>query len=212
MIEKSFFLLQNLAVHQIDTSRDDLGVDAACDLALRELGIEYLDLYLLHAPDRTKPIKDVLNRMAHLVKRGKIRAFGVSNFTLRHLKEFHVEGIVANQIELHPLLFPQELLAYCKRQKITPIAFRSLGKGELLSHPFVLHIAEKYEKTPAQILLRWQVQQHIPVIAKASNEKHLLENLQIFDFEISEIDMEEFAKMHSNTRFCEGAWADFSYV
>jgi diketogulonate reductase-like aldo/keto reductase len=209
---KELFLTSKMATEQIDRERDDLGVDAACNQALEELGVDYIDLYLLHAPDREKPIQQVLKRMVHLMKQGKIRACGVSNFTLRHLQEFSIEEVAANQIELHPLLFPQELLSYLRKEHIVPIAYRSLGKGELLTHSFIRSLSQKYSKTAAQILLRYLVQQNIPVIPKASKEEHLKENMQIFDFAISPTDMHELACLHANMRFCEGAWSDFNYV
>lgn len=209
---RELFLTSKMSAEQIQEHESDLGVDTACNLALQELGVDYLDLYLLHAPDRKKPMKEVLQRMAELVQKGKIRAFGVSNFTLRHLKEFHVDGISVNQIELHPFLFPVDLLAYCRKQKIVPMAYRSLGKGELLSHPFIIQMAQKYKKTPAQILLHYLTQQNIPVIPKARSKEHLLENLNIFDFQLSDEDMKKFEALHSNKRFCDGSWADFEYI
>ncbi|NGX55118.1 MAG: putative oxidoreductase [Chlamydiae bacterium] len=185
----------------------------SCDRALQELGIDYLDLFLIHYPDRELPMKPMAQELERLKEKGKIRAWGVSNFTVRHLKDMLEWGFspAANQVEFHPYLYQRELLEYCNKQNIRLIAYRSLGKGALVADPLVEQIAESHGKTITQILLRWAIEKEIPVIPKASSKKHLEENFAIFDFKLKKADVEKLDTLKLQHRFCQTGWSDFEY-
>lgn len=166
-------------------------VESECDRALMELGADYLDLYLIHWPDRSKPLNEILKEMLKLKDKGKIKSIGVSNCTINHLKDFlnHNIKIVVNQIEFHPYLNQQDMLSFCNRHGIALTAYCPLARRKALNDPYIKIIARKHCKTPAQIILRWLVQKDIIVIPKATSEKNIKENFSIFKFKLDEEDM-----------------------
>ncbi len=188
-------------------------LEDACDLALKELGLDYLDLYLIHWPDRSQPMADILRNMEKLRAQGKIRDFGVSNYTIHHLEDMLKLGIKIpyNQVEFHPYLYQKKLQDFCLNHQIQIIAYRPLGKGEMLNDPLFKQIGEKYSKTATQIILRWIIQKNIPAIVKTNSKKHLEENLAIFDFKLMEEDMQLLDGLNRDKRFCITKWADFDY-
>jgi diketogulonate reductase-like aldo/keto reductase len=136
---------------------------------------------------------------------GKAKSIGVSNFTVSHLRQLLPRCIVrpsVNQVELHPLCPQRELIAYCNGEKIHVQAYSSLGqetgKLVLMTHPIVVAIAERVRRTPAQVLLRYGVQQGISVIPKSSSRAHLAENASIFDFALTD---DEMMSLHN---MCDG--------
>ncbi len=173
-----------------------------CDLALKELGIDYLDLYLIHWPDHAFPMRKTGEEMMELKAKGKIKEWGVSNFNEHHLEDLKLP-VFANQVEFHPYLYQKKLLDYCLAHQIKLVAYRPFGKGELLKDPLFGDIGKKYNKTGSQVILRWITQKHIPVIPKASSMKHLKENLHIFDFELSDEDLATIDNLNRNQRFCK---------
>jgi 2,5-diketo-D-gluconate reductase B len=195
------------------TDLDNFVVEKSCNEALLELGTDYLDLFSLHYPDRKAPMEKVLLELEALKKKEKVRHIGVCNFTIRHLQDMLKMGIkpYANQVEFHPYLYQKELLDFCKQEGIQLVAYRSLGKGALLQDPLIEEIAEKYEKTPAQLLLRWCLDKGVYVIPKASSREHLEENLQLFDFALSVSDQLKLDSLPER-RFCVGDWSDFDYL
>lgn len=209
----ALFITSKCIYSQLKKSPYTQDIEKACDEALRDLGTDYLDLYLLHMPDRDYPLHQILNAMHRLKEYGKVRHIGVSNFNIRHLQDLFDEGIevAVNQVEFHPYLYQKDLLDFCNQHNILLVAYRSLGKKQLLRDPVVLEIAESLGKSPAQILLRWAIQHDVPTIPKASSKEHLEENLQIFDFELSPEQMETLNQLHNNTRFCDQPWGDFNY-
>ncbi len=189
-------------------------LEQACDQTLRELGSDYLDLYLLHYPDRSYDIAAAMEQAFRLIDRKKIRAVGVSNFTVRHLKDLFEKKIfpAANQIEFHPYLNQQELLHFCQEHHLHVIAFRSLGKGALTTDPLFEKIGKKQGKTAAQVLLRWLIEQNISVIPKAVSKEHLAENLDLFSFSLDGDNREILDHLDGPRRFSLGQWSDFNYV
>lgn len=204
------FITSKFALELLDSK---YSVEETCDAALEELGIDYLDLYLIHWPDRKKPMAQIFKQMEKLVEKGKIRHAGVSNFTIHHIQDLLEDGCkpFANQVEFHPYLFQKDLLDYCKLQKIELISYRPLGKGALLKEPLFNKIAAHHAKSPTQIILRWLVQQEIPAIPKASSKEHLAENIDIFDFSLSPDEMKAIFSLHHNKRFCKGGNDEFNY-
>jgi len=163
----------------------------ACEKSLRCLGLSYIDLYLIHWPVQGKN-KDTWKAMIQLLRDGKTRAIGVSNYEIFNLQEiiqnFDVVPSV-NQVEFHPFLYQERLLEFCKNNNIQLEAYSPLTRGQRLNHPTVIRLAEKYGKTLAQILIRWNLQHGLVVIPKSKNENRIRENSQVFDFQLEEEDM-----------------------
>lgn len=164
----------------------------ACERSLRRLGLSYVDLYLIHWPVQGKN-KDTWKAMIQLLREGKARAIGVSNYEIFHLEEilqnFDVVPSV-NQVEFHPFLYQEELLQFCKSNRIQLEAYSPLTRGEKLNHPMLMSLAKKYGKISAQILIRWSLQHGLVVIPKSIHENRIKENSQVFDFQLEEKDME----------------------
>ncbi len=209
------FITSKLALmEQIDVSNPQLSVQKACERALSELDVDYLDLYLIHAPDRSFPLEVVFQSMENLLAQGKVCKIGVSNYTIHHLQDLALAGHLpfANQVEFHPYLNQQKLLNYCRTHQIRLISYRPFGKGKLLKeNPIFNAIGAKYNKTGAQVILRWLILLGIPVIPKASSEHHLKENLDIFDFFLSSDDMFKLDQLNRNKRYCRAEDPEYNY-
>lgn len=173
---------------------------AACYASLKRLQTDYLDLYLIHwpAPGRWP---DAWRAMLTLLDDGVCRAIGVSNFTIRLLDELaDISPITpaVNQVELTPFLFRRDLLDYCRGKGIQPEAYSPLTIGQRLHDPMLQTLAQKYRKTPAQLLLRWQLQHNVVAIPKSTNPQHIRENAAIFDFVIAPDDMQTLDTLDEN--------------
>ncbi len=188
-------------------------VEVICELSLKELAVDYLDLYLIHWPDRTKPMWRIVEQMESLKRQGKILQYGVSNFTTAHLEDMRKlqAHVFCNQVEFHPYLYQENLWNYCKQHCIELVAYRPLGKGALLQDAKVSQIAAKHQKSCAQILLRWLYQKEIPFLVKASTAERLTENFSIMDFSLEEEDMHSLDSLNQGKRFCNQSWSDFEY-
>ena len=177
---------------------------AAFDASMEQLGLDYLDLYLIHWPTPAQNLfVDTFKAFAHLRDQGRIRAIGVSNFEPEHLKLLiDATGIVpaVNQIELHPRLPQAELRETHARYGIATEAWSPLGQGSLLADPIVTTIAERHGKTPAQVLIRWHIQLGNIVIPKSVNPDRIASNFNVFDFELSEADIASIATLDNGTR------------
>ncbi len=183
----------------------DQGYDStlrACEASLKRLGLDYLDLYLVHFPVPDVR-KESWRAMETLLEKGKCRAIGVSNFTIRHLEELIGESHVipsVNQVEFHPFLYQKELLEYCQMKGIQVEAYSPLARGERLKHPRIDSLTEKYVKTPAQLMIRWGLQHGLVVIPKSTREERIRENSQVFDFDISDDDMRSLDSLNEDLR------------
>ncbi|WP_150270255.1 aldo/keto reductase [Paenibacillus tepidiphilus] len=183
----------------------DLGYEstiAAYEASLERLGIEYLDLYLIHWPVAGK-YKEAWRALETLYAAGKIRAIGVSNFQVHHLQDLLQDASVkpmVNQVEYHPRLTQKELQAFCRANGIQLEAWSPLMQGQLLHDPVLTGLAQKYNKTVPQIILRWDVQQGVITIPKSTKEQRIIENSRIFDFELSPEDMGRIDALNQNLR------------
>jgi len=183
----------------------DQGYDStlrACEASLKRLGLDYVDLYLVHFPVPDVR-KESWRAMETLFKKGRCRAIGVSNFTIRHLEELTEESDVVpsvNQVEFHPFLYQKELLDYCQGKRIQVEAYSPLARGERFKQPRILSLAKKYSKTPAQLMIRWGIQHGVVVIPKSTREERIRENSQVFDFDISDDDMMSLDSLNEDLR------------
>ncbi len=183
----------------------DHGYDKALkafDESLKNLDMDYIDLYLIHWPITGKR-KETWKAFENIYKEGRAKSIGVSNYTVRHLKELldYAEIFPAvNQVELNPFVYPKDILDICRENNIIVEAYTPLARMHKLRHTLINELAQKYKKTPAQILLRWGIQHDAVVIPKSSHRDRIFENADIFDFEISEEDLERMNKLDENLR------------
>lgn len=163
----------------------------AFDRSLKLLGVEYLDLYLIHWPIKGKR-KDTWRAIEKIYSDGKAKAIGTGNYLLPFLKELESYSSIipaVNQIEFSPYLFLKDELEYCKANNIQLQAYTPLLRGKKFNDPRLISLGEKYGKTPAQIILRWAIQQGISSIPKSSNFSRLKENFDIFNVDIEKDDI-----------------------
>ncbi|OUM83561.1 MAG: aldo/keto reductase [Caldibacillus debilis] len=177
----------------------------AFEASLQRLGLDYVDLYLIHWPTpKYDQYVETYKALEKLYKDGRVRAIGVSNFDIDHLERILNECEVVpavNQVECHPYLQQKELKAFCKNHGIAVEAYSPLMNGkDALQDEVILKIAKKYGKTPAQVILRWHLQEGVIAIPRTVTPSRMEENFRVFDFELSEEDMKEIAALDRNVR------------
>lgn len=183
----------------------DLGYEstiAAYETSLKKLGLDYLDLYLIHWPVEGK-YKDAWKALETLYNEGKVKAIGVSNFHVHHLQDLLKDAEVkpmVDQVEFHPRLTQKELRSFCQEQGIQLEAWSPLMAGQLLEDETLKEIADKYSKSIAQVILRWDLQNGVVTIPKSTKEQRIVENSSVFDFVLSNEDMEKIEDMNENHR------------
>ncbi|BBN10281.1 hypothetical protein MPTK1_5g02280 [Marchantia polymorpha subsp. ruderalis] len=195
-------------------------VKDACQQTLKDLGLTYLDLYLIHWPiylseDADSPpkkrqvlpfdVKGVWREMEGLVERKLVRDIGISNFSvpkLEKLMSFASIKPAVNQVEMHPSWRNDNVLAYCNKNNIHVTAYSPLGSSstDLFDTPEVIEAAEKLGKSPGQILIRWLIQRGVSTIPKSSSDKRIKENMEVFDFSIPAEDMDKLSSISSQVR------------
>lgn len=185
----------------------DQGYDStlrAFDASMSRLGLDVLDLYLIHWPCPERGLfVETYRAMEELHRAGRVRAIGVSNFQPDHLKQLldAVDVVPAvNQVELHPWLQQQELRDLHAELGIRTVAWSPLGRGSVLADPVIVGIAAELGVSPARAILRWHVQQGIVAIPKASSAERIAENLDVFSFELTDAQMNAMAALDSNRR------------
>lgn len=183
----------------------DLGYEetlAAFDTSLQKLNLEYLDLYLIHWPVEGK-YQAAWKAMETLYKQRKIRAIGVSNFQVHHLENLvekaEVKPVI-NQVEFHPCLTQLELRQYCQEHDIQVEAWSPLMQGQLLNNEVIQTIGEKYNKSTAQVIIRWDLQNGIVTIPKSTKKHRIIENASVFDFELTKEEMKQISGLNQNKR------------
>lgn len=175
---------------------------AAVEDSLERLNLDYIDLYLIHWPGQ-KSFKPAWQALEKMYKAGKIKAIGVSNFNAEHLAmldTFKTINPVINQIELHPALTQVSLRKILDERKIVTEAWSPLMQGKLFNEPLLIKLAEKYHKNPAQIILKWDIQQGLVVITKSVNADRLKTNADLDDFELTVLEMNAISALNQNVR------------
>ncbi len=181
-------------------------VRSAFEASLQKLGVDYIDLYLIHWP-----MPDVglfiqtWNVFEALQKEGKIRSIGVCNFPVKELRELLAVATVppvVNQIELHPYLPQQELRDFCASNNIHVESWSPIGgsRGNLLQEESLASIAKQYGKSPAQVVIRWHIQNNLIVIPKSVHKERIEQNIDVFDFELNSDDMQVINELENGTR------------
>lgn len=185
---------------------DDQGYDEtlrAFEQSLRNLDMDYLDLYLTHWPIEDK-YTHTYRAIERLYDEKLIRVPGVSNHHQKHLatlEQFANVMPMVNQIEMHPYLQQQELRAYCNERNIALTAWSPLGRGAVLEDADLIQLAEQYNKTPAQIILRWHIQRDVIVIPKSVTPSRIKANIELFNFALTNEDMQRITTLNKNKRF-----------
>ncbi|NEZ40707.1 aldo/keto reductase [Paenibacillus alvei] len=183
----------------------DLGYEstiAAYETSLKKLGLAYLDLYLIHWPVEGK-YKDAWRALETLYKEGRVKAIGVSNFQIHHLQDLMKDAEIKpmiNQVEYHPRLTQKELQAFCQDNDIQFEAWSPLMQGQLLDNEVIQEIANKHNKSIAQVILRWDLQNGVVTIPKSTKEHRIVENANVFDFELTKEEMEIIDGLNQNHR------------
>jgi diketogulonate reductase-like aldo/keto reductase len=174
----------------------------AFETSYEKLGLDYVDLYLLHWPVPNLRM-DSWRALEQLYKDGKVKSIGVSNYTIRHIEELLKEAKivpVVNQVEFHPYLYQKELLEYCMSKDIWIQSYSPLTKGRMLDDQPLKNISHNYRKTPAQLLIRWCLEKKTITLPKSANVSNIMENSEVFDFTISKEDMTKLDSLHRNMR------------
>lgn len=177
----------------------------AFESSIDKLGLDYVDLYLVHWPiPSLNHYVETYQALEKLYQNGRVKAIGVSNFHIEHLERILMHckvKPVLNQVECHPYLPQQKLKSFCKQHDIFIECWCPLFRGgSVLEEPIILNLSEKYKKTPAQIVLRWHIQQNSIVIPKSVTPSRIKENINVFDFSLSDNEMNGIAQLENGER------------
>jgi 2,5-diketo-D-gluconate reductase B len=211
---EALFLTTKFTVDQVKKPLAK-SVEQVIELALKQLGTPYLDLLLIHWPEAEAPLEEILAALVRQTEKGLLKFAGVSNYTRHHLQDAYSQKLKVsyNQVEFHPYLYQKELLDFCTLHGTQLIAYRPFGKGKLLAvEPLFTQIGNAHGKSGAQVILRWLIQKNIPSVVKASDLEHLQENIAVFDFHLSEEEMQQLDQLgKKQMRFCKPDSPVFDY-
>ncbi|MDQ1742847.1 MAG: 2,5-diketo-D-gluconate reductase [Pseudonocardiales bacterium] len=176
----------------------------AFDQSLADLGLDRVDLFLIHWPLATvRDFTEAWRALERAYSEGRVRSIGVSNFQPHHLRRLHAETEVppaVNQIEAHPYLVQDEVRAFNAEHQIATEAWSPIAQGLVLDDPAILELAQQHDRTPAQLVLRWHIQLGNIVFPKSINPKRMQENFDLFDFELSETDLGMISSLNRDQR------------
>jgi 2,5-diketo-D-gluconate reductase B len=185
-----------------------------CNRSLEYLNTEYLDLILIHWPNRLIPMQETFKAFEELVESRKVRSIGVSNFTIHHLEDALKNTalpISVNQVEFHPFLLQQDLLDFCSKNNIVITAFSPFAHGKIFTDPLFKDIAAKVNLSPGNLALAWIMHKNCAVIPKASSEDHLEENFKSLHITLSQETVDIIDSIQEQQRVINPSWADFNY-
>ena len=177
----------------------------AFDESMKKLDLGYIDLYLLHWPIKSKR-KDTWRAMEKLYEEKKLRAIGVANYLIPFMDELESYANVVpavNQVEFSPWNYMEDLLNYCQGKNIILQSYTPLARGQKFDDAILQEIATKHNKTPAQVILRWNLQLGVSTIPKSSNPLRIEENFDVFDFYLDDNDMGALKSLHENFRIVD---------
>ncbi len=188
-------------------------VFTACEQTLEDLRTDYLDLYLIHWPQRQVPLSETMEALQTLQKKGKIRSIGVSNFNVHHLEDLLKLKIpiVTNQVEFHPTFNQKALKKFCEKKNIFITAYSPLGRGKDLGSPIIRELSRQHQATPAQIILAWGMAKNMVMIPKASSKERLQENFDALRVALSREDIWEIDRIKTHGRLVNPPVSDFGY-
>jgi 2,5-diketo-D-gluconate reductase B len=195
----------------MDRLRDG-DLQKSADESLKRLKTDYVDLLLIHWPVEDVPFAEQLKALQDVQKKGKAKLIGVSNFTVAQTKHVtdEIKAVIAtNQVEYHPYLSQKPVLDFCRRHGMFLTAYSPVARGAVTKDKIIQEIAKKHGKTPGQVTLRWLIQQgNVAAIPKAASEKHLKENLEIFDFKLADDEMKRIHALAApDGRLIDPDWA-----
>ena len=182
----------------------DNDVDPSFDESLKKLQMDYVDLFLVHFPV-TQTRRMAWMRMEEIYKSGKAKAIGVSNYTVRHLEELLQwcdEPPMVNQVELHVFLQQPDLVDFCKKHDIVVQAYSPLAHGHRMDDPVLKEIADKHDKSVAQVMIRWCLEKGTVPLPKSVTPERIKENVDVFDFDLDADDMDKLDHLDDNYRTC----------
>lgn len=177
---------------------------AAYEESLRKLGLDYLDLYIIHWPGLDENYVEVYKALEELYNNKRVKNIGVSNFHVHHLETLLSKTSVVptvNQIEFQPKLTQVEVREYCKEHGIQVEAWSPLMNGEILNHEVLVDIAKKYNKSTAQIVLKWDLENDVITIPKSMTPSRIRENLELFDFELTQDEIDKISSLNEGFHF-----------
>ena len=179
---------------------------------LEELQMDYVDLLLIHWPNKDIPIQESLEAMQELKQQGLIKAIGVSNFTIRHLEEALATGIEVsnNQVEFHPSLNQKRLKEFCDQHEITITAYSPIAQGQDLELPLIQELATKYDRSPAQVILNWLMAKNIVAIPRSSKPERIEDSFKSTEWELSPEDVQRIDELNTDNRLVMPPHAEFS--
>lgn len=185
-------------------------LERSAEASLRDLGLDAVDLLLIHWPNAAIPLKDSIAALCNARRRGLARNIGVSNFSVALLNEaaaLSSEPLVANQCEYHPRLDQSAVIAACRRHRLAFVSYSPLGKGDMLAEPVITDIARRVARKPSQVVLRWHVQQGVATIPRSGSPAHIRDNFDVFDFALSDADMAAISGLRrGNGRMVDMGW------
>ena len=186
-----------------------VGVHDQLEQSLRDLRTEYVDLLLIHWPNPEFPLARTLDAMLEARESGRVRHLGVSNFPSALLREaVELAPIICNQVEYHPYLYQPQVLELARERDLVVTAYSPFAEGAVLSDPVIGEIADAHDVTPAQVVLRWLLDQpNVAAIPKAASREHRVANLAVYDFELSDEQRGRIAGLERGHRTADPSWA-----
>lgn len=197
--------------------RDNLNTQdlkGSVEESLDRLGTEYVDLLLIHWPFQEMDLKAVVEKMDELVKEGKARNIGISNFLPKQMEraqQLSDHNLLTNQVEYHPFLNQDKVLDKCRDMDMMLTAYSPIARGDVIGNETLKEIGDRYGKSEVQVALRWLIQQdNVAAIPKATSGDHIRQNLDIFDFELSDEETEAISELRGNERKVDPDFAPWS--